>query len=819
MTSSRRGSYISTQLESINAQLQTLFDDLGVSIEERDNREKKVYAIIAEALENHVQEVKVERDELRTKCIHLKQNIHKMSLALWDVDLNLLFGPLSDLVHSEVEAHYISTEKSLNIAFKQLDVVYTERSNQAKQLIADLNSLSEKVDGMALPEDLKLSSSKELLDLSKNYLSRLEAELQRWRNELKSRISQASVMATQIVTLWAELGTSQDSIDRNIMTHYKSEPELLGTTLIEINNLKEMNQSLLQEKGHREGRINILSKVIHLLWSKLSEDEEYIAKFERVNRGLGPNVLEAFEIEHNRLQDKKREHIHIFIQDARDRLQELWTQLYFSEEETFCFTPAWADIFTDASLEAHESEIIKLDALLEERKPILKLIDAFTDLQTEEKQLEASTQDASRLLTRGNGKRDPTRLLREEKMRKRLAKRKPIILKELKDGIELWEDRHSKPFLINGELFHILFDSELSKTGLKRSGYAAPLRNQAPPSAPATPAKVNRNLSASLPNGPVQTPIRSPMKAFAKPVVKNQLSMNSSAKVRLIGPPAKNGSATTRTFSMSSATLKTPVKGNSRIKGLTSSALSKTPNIDPLGKTYSTPQSPTKGNINPKSTALTTPIRPASSFIKAEERPQSSDCLSNLTHNGPSSSINSLKPREDGGSYLRSRSELGNYLKYNESIQGNRSPSRLASQKNAEEFVIPSNSGSTTRSRLGSNASNITIPRSISSLTNYRSISPQKTGHYTSDNSRNPSHTSSQPSRTTSNSSSENWQALHEGSSSEDEFRDPAYQKWREDAVKGLEITPHTPTVTKNVDDLPLSGTVHDRTQRLSEFN
>ena len=142
----------------------------------------------------------------------------------------------------------------------------------------------------------------------------------------------------------------------------------------------------------------------------------------------------------------------------------------------------------------------------------------------------------------------------------------------------------------------------------------------------------------------------------------------------------------------------------------------------------------------------------------------------------------------------------------------------MASQKNAEEFVIPSNSGSTTRSRLGSNASNITIPRSIFSLTNYKSISPQKTGHYTSDNSRNPSHTSSQHIRT-SNSSSENWQALHEGSSSDDEFRDPAYQKWREDAVKGLENTAHAPAVTKNVDDLPLSGTVHDRTPRLSEFN
>lgn len=293
MGSSRRGSYISTQLESINAQLQTLFDDLGVGSEERDAREKKVYAVIAEALEHHVQVVKEERDELRNKCVELQHNLRDMASALRDVDLSLVVGSLSNVVYSEIQGPYIPFEKNLTAVFEQLEVIYTQRSNRANVLLEELNTLSEKVDGMTVSSALKPPSNKEDLDLSNQYLSTLENEIQRWRNELQSRISKASMAGSQIVALWAELGTPQDTIDRNIMANYRSQPELLGTKLADISRLESMNQSLQAEKTSREDRINTLSKTINTLWTKLAEDEEYVRNFERVNRGIGPNVVEA----------------------------------------------------------------------------------------------------------------------------------------------------------------------------------------------------------------------------------------------------------------------------------------------------------------------------------------------------------------------------------------------------------------------------------------------------------------------------------------------------------------------------------------------
>lgn len=64
----------------------------------------------------------------------------------------------------------------------------------------------------------------------------------------------------------------------------------------------------------------------------------------------------------------------------------------------------------------------------EERKlkgPLLKNIKKYFDICDDEKELAAAAQDQSRLL--GRGARDPGRLLREEKMRKRVSKEKPKV--------------------------------------------------------------------------------------------------------------------------------------------------------------------------------------------------------------------------------------------------------------------------------------------------------------------------------------------------------------------------------------------------------
>jgi hypothetical protein len=124
--------------------------------------------------------------------------------------------------------------------------------------------------------------------------------------------------------------------------------------------------------------------------------------------------------------------------------EELWDALYFSEEEMLDFTPAFSDVCSDALLSAHEAEIQRLEALKEQRLPILQKIDRHRELVKERDDLQQSSQDASRLMGRGQKgeRRDPGKLLREEKMRKRISKELPKIEAELRKTLERWEDEY-----------------------------------------------------------------------------------------------------------------------------------------------------------------------------------------------------------------------------------------------------------------------------------------------------------------------------------------------------------------------------------------
>jgi len=181
------------------------------------------------------------------------------------------------------------------------------------------------------------------------------------------------------------------------------------------------------------------------------------------------------EDEHHRLLELKKAHMHIFIEDARHTLHELWEKLYFSEDETLDFSPAQTDVYTDALLQAHEMEIHRLENLLEERKPLLFLINKHRELVDEKEQLALLAQDSSRLMSRGP--RDPTRLLREEKMRKRIAKELPRVEVELKKALENWEDGNGEPFLVRGENYLETLGT-LSPVAQSRAATKTPLANR-----------------------------------------------------------------------------------------------------------------------------------------------------------------------------------------------------------------------------------------------------------------------------------------------------------------------------------------------------
>jgi len=301
-------------------------------------------------------------------------------------------------------------------------------------------------------------------------------------------VATVKALSENIIQLWAELGTPQAQTDGTIVKYYRDAPEQLGLHEDDIARLRAKRDKLSDEKKSREKRLKDLKATVEGLWDRLGVEEHERKRFLNSNRGCGVRQINEFEDELSRLNELKRQNLHLFVEDARYKLQELWDGLYFSEEEMLEFTPAFSDVYSDALLEAHEQEIERLEALKEQRAPTLALIEQHRSLVKDRDDLLASSQDASRLLGRGQKgeKRDPTRLLREEKMRKRISKDLPKIAVQLRKMLEKWEDEYGRPFLVHGERYL----DELEASEAKPAPGPRSRTPAGPPPAAAKPQKV-----------------------------------------------------------------------------------------------------------------------------------------------------------------------------------------------------------------------------------------------------------------------------------------------------------------------------------------
>jgi len=233
---------------------------------------------------------------------------------------------------------------------------------------------------------------------------------------------------------------------------------------------------LEETKRRRETHIQAMYDQLEALWKRMGVDDEAMDGFVEVcslsfpgyyqlhapaqaNRGTTPQVIQAYEEELERMIDLKRERMGEFIANARMEIQSLWDELMTGEEERAEFA-AYIDgncVFhgsaldlpmrvidehTEDLLSQHEHEIARLKAEVRLKTPFLTMIRKYFEICEEEKELERAAGDQTRLLGRGGG-RDPGRLLREEKMRKRVGKEKPKVgIIPSVDGVDWYSPLH-----------------------------------------------------------------------------------------------------------------------------------------------------------------------------------------------------------------------------------------------------------------------------------------------------------------------------------------------------------------------------------------
>ncbi|PWY63580.1 microtubule associated protein [Aspergillus eucalypticola CBS 122712] len=529
-------SYLTTQVNNIVTQLHGIFDDIGVPNHERESREAELFSALSETLNNHLKLVDNEKKDMEEEAQNLIEAIQHMEKSLVDEKANGQY----QLDHNELRISYPLNRclSFLREEHNALSKLHKERFEQVRKLVEALESYASHLEptfiAIELPPTAPGSTISPSFDLSPSYVTALDSEFTRVYEEYHRRLEFVQSTSEEIIKLWAELGTPQVQTDTNIVKYYRESPEQLGLHESDLANLMAKREKLLGEKKGRERKLTDLKNAVEALWERFGVEDADRKAFMNANRGCGLRTINEFEDELSRLNELKRQNLHLFVEDARCRLQELWDSLYFSEEEMLDFTPAFSDVCSDALLEAHEAEIARLETLKEQRAPTLQLIEKHKSLLSEREALAVSSQDASRLMARGNKgeRRDPGKLLREEKMRKRIAKELPKVEADLRKELERWEDEYGRPFLVHGERYL----DELTPVVAKpppRSKTPGPTSAKRPtPAQPPRPASVMSSRPGSAMRGPLP-----PRSASKTPTA------HPTTKYNTIGPAAGRAGA------------------------------------------------------------------------------------------------------------------------------------------------------------------------------------------------------------------------------------------------------------------------------------
>ncbi|KAH9844592.1 cullin-associated NEDD8-dissociated protein 1, C-terminal part-like, partial [Teratosphaeria destructans] len=458
-TSAMDTSYLSQQVTTIIERLHGFFDEIGVPKHERDSRESELFTALSDTLHNQLNLVAKEKHELTEEAQKLIKTIRQMERSLDDSRPSMSSDYESELDGLKVTFPLTDCIQALKEKHHTVSRLHRERYEQVKKLVEALDSYASHLEPsfiqIKLPPTSPTAKLSPTFDLSPTYVAKLDQEFTRVYEEYNRRVTTVAQTADEIINLWSELGTPQAMVDSQIVQFAHDAPEQLGLHQEDLKRLNAKKDKLIAEKQQRERKLKELRANVEALWDRLGIADAERKQFLAANRGCGLRQINEYEDELSKLNELKRQNLHLFVEDARFKLQELWDSLFYSEEEMLEFTPAFSHEYTDALLSAHEHEIARLEALKAQREPILAAVEKHRSLIKEREELEQSSQDASRLLAKGakGERRDPGKLLREEKMRKRIAKELPKVETSLRQTLEAYEEEYGRPFCVHGNRY------------------------------------------------------------------------------------------------------------------------------------------------------------------------------------------------------------------------------------------------------------------------------------------------------------------------------------------------------------------------------
>ncbi|KAG9326874.1 hypothetical protein KVV02_001398 [Mortierella alpina] len=416
--------------------LETLYADIGTPEGEKTRECQSLFDKFLGVINDHIQQAEHQKTRFGQECEQMLDDIRRMTGLL---------GQGEDGVEKLVETlHGMSLWDRHSLMREEYSYIF----EHYKQKLDETRALHQKLSEYATilgpsyvqPGPYPEEGVAVTFDVVRQFSDNIAA----CEKEQKRRIEAVESAIIAIRHLWNELGmTPQDAFDRDVID---AEHEQVPVSDEVIRRLEMRRTMLEDERSQRETLVKEHLTEITQLWDKLRIEDDEREEFSASHVGLTMDTIREYKAELSRLEELKSQKLEEFITDERDSLFELWDRLYYSREQRESFEPVFDNEFTDENLALHEAEVVRLKDEVEETEHILSAIEKYRRMLDEIREFEVTSMDAQRLFHR-----DPGRLLREEKFRKRIAREFPRIEADLEEALYAWQQVKGRPFLVYGE--------------------------------------------------------------------------------------------------------------------------------------------------------------------------------------------------------------------------------------------------------------------------------------------------------------------------------------------------------------------------------
>lgn len=418
---------LNSAIESALETLNNVWAEIGIVGDQRKTRLDTVMTHILALLEEMVKEEK----SLRARLL---QNAEKFGEELLRLSKELGRSPFEPPEGLTL----LQLEKDLRTRLNTLEVEKHERLKKMKDLHKEDQRLCDVLCATPyyIPSGVvpSLAQLKELQE----HISSLEAEKSCRTTLFKST-------KENILKMLDELEQCPNtSFERDIICEEED------SFLLSNENMKALKHYYDHLEKKQKENFALSSKLrdrMETLWERLQIPAEERNSFNTNNTGFKRHVIQALRDEISRCELLKLQNIRQVVEATRTELTNLWDDCYYSRKQREQFTPFTSESFTEELLEEHDREVQNVKQYYNENREILERVAKRQVLWKDFLEFERKANDKTRFFNRG------CNLLKEEKARKKIEKELPRVEEEVKELLQIWEDKHGSPFLVGGVSF------------------------------------------------------------------------------------------------------------------------------------------------------------------------------------------------------------------------------------------------------------------------------------------------------------------------------------------------------------------------------